>query len=82
MKEFAAGENEVVYAEVQSDWRYLSAAIKFNMPALAGQTDEEIEIKVVHELCHILICEMREDGVDHEERVGPGVHMDKRGRLQ
>ena len=75
MKEFAAGENEIVYAEVTSDWRYMKAAIKFNMPALTGKTDEEIEASVVHELCHILVCEMRTDGVDHEERVVTGLQL-------
>jgi len=34
---------------------------------------DEIERAVVHELCHILVNEMREDEIHHEERVVTGL---------
>lgn len=73
MRQFSSTEDSITYASVQANWQYLTATIKFNLPALAEKSSAEIESTVVHELCHILICEMREDGVDHEERVATGL---------
>lgn len=73
VRQFTVTDDNITYASVDTDWRYLRATIKFNLPAIAGRTDEEIESTVVHELCHILVCEMRENGVDHEERVVTGL---------
>ncbi len=62
-------------------WQYLDALIVWNMPALVGTDDEELEKSFVHELCHIFVHEMREwageemekdkltDAIRHEERV-------------
>jgi len=30
--------------------------------------NDQIEMTIVHELCHALVNEMRKDGIDHEER--------------
>ena len=35
----------------------------------AGMSNEELERTVVHELVHALVNELREGGIDHEERV-------------
>lgn len=63
----ATGRN--VAMRINADWRYAAATIHVNVPALAGLSDEELERGVVHELCHALVNEMREDGIGHEERV-------------
>ena len=67
-------------AQVVSSWHYKRAQIVFYLPALEPMADLEIEQSVVHELCHILVNEMREWGnyenetgkfaeARHEERV-------------
>ncbi len=62
-------------------WEYLSATITFNMPLLVECKDKHLEEIVVHELCHVLVNEMRQwaedeipvgkkdEGMKHEERV-------------
>jgi len=66
---FRDSEYGSVVATSHADWRYLDAEIKVNMPALAREDKSEIERVIVHELCHVLVNEMREEGIDHEERV-------------
>jgi hypothetical protein len=63
-------------AQCVAKWQYLRACITFNMPAVAGLSDDELETTFVHEACHALVNEMREwadhprgNGIDHEERV-------------
>jgi hypothetical protein len=51
------------------NWSYMEADILFNMPALNGKSDKDLEHIVVHELMHIFLNEMHESGVEHEERV-------------
>src|SRR3990172_12133870 len=48
----------MVLARNFSTWEYRTAAVHFNTPALAQCSDDEIEKTVVHELVHILVCEM------------------------
>lgn len=59
------------YATTTTQWEYLRAQIDINTPALRHQDDDDLEYTVVHELCHVLVAEMR--GTDwnrqHEERV-------------
>ena len=62
-----------VLARTFSDWRYAQATVHFNVPAIKGMSEDEVERTVVHELCHILINEMREGGIDHEERTVTGL---------
>jgi hypothetical protein len=61
---------------VTTDWKYMRATVSVCVPAVRGLDDDELERAVVHELCHVLVAEMR--GVDeprtaeqmaHEERV-------------
>jgi hypothetical protein len=56
-------------ATTRTDWRYLTASIKFSYDGLFDADDKQIERTVVHELLHVLLNEMREEGTDHEERV-------------
>lgn len=58
-----------VAMRVYADWRYMTATIHVNVPALARLSTAELEQSIVHELCHVLVNEMREPGIDHEERV-------------
>lgn len=55
-----------------ANWRYGHATITWNMPRVAEQSDQDLEMQFVHELQHIFLNEAREDGkdwLDHEERV-------------
>jgi hypothetical protein len=61
--------NTLVPAFVNTYWQYGSAAIYINLPEFVGMEEEHIEKIVVHELCHVLINEMREGKLHHEERV-------------
>ena len=62
-------DGSTVVARTFSDWRYMTATVTFYLPAIKDKTDEELEMYVIHELCHVLVNEMREQGIDHEERV-------------
>ena len=59
----------VTAAKVIARWKYMEAAIYVNTPAIPGMDDEELDRVVIHELCHILVNEMREAEMHHEERV-------------
>ena len=50
-------------------WQYKSAVISYSLPALTEKVDEELEEMIVHEFLHILVHEMREGDIKHEERV-------------
>lgn len=65
-------------AQTVVQWEYLTASIGFNLVATKEYDDEvDIEYFVVHEMCHVLVAEMRADRsgpathetVAHEERV-------------
>jgi hypothetical protein len=58
-----------VAMRINADWRYATATVCVNVPALEELSDDELERGIVHELCHALVNEMREDGIGHEERV-------------
>jgi predicted SprT family Zn-dependent metalloprotease len=66
---FGKRKDETVLARTFSDWRYGTAEIHFNLPAFECMTDDEIESVIIHELCHVLVNEMREGEIHHEERV-------------
>jgi hypothetical protein len=62
----------VAHTEVQ--WPYLTATITLHLPTIEEQSDKELESQVVHELCHVMVNEMRwlnaeSVNLDHEERV-------------
>jgi hypothetical protein len=50
-------------------WQYLDAGIQFNVNKMKELSDRDIEETVVHELMHIFLNQMREEGVKNEERV-------------
>lgn len=51
------------------EWEYLTAHITIYPKAIRHLDDRGIEKVMLHELVHVLINEMREEGPDHEERV-------------
>jgi hypothetical protein len=61
-------------ARCWTSWQYLEATIRFYLPALVDLDDAEVEQTVVHEMCHVLLNEMRElrhdaeNWLQHEER--------------
>ncbi len=56
-------------AECTSSWKYFTADIDFNYVQLKEMEDQEIEEVVIHELIHIVVNELREGGIEHEERI-------------
>ena len=56
-------------ATCDADWRYFEATLNFSFIKMYDLEEEEIEKIVIHELLHIVVNEMREDGIEHEERV-------------
>ena len=68
-----ASSDTTVVANTAVNWIYGTATINFNVPALRGMSQRDIEKVVVHECCHILVGEMREGEAHHEERVVTGL---------
>jgi hypothetical protein len=58
-----------ISADCNCNWKYLEATIRFSELELKFRTKEEIKKIVLHEMIHIVVNEMREEGIDHEERV-------------
>jgi hypothetical protein len=52
-----------------SNWKYMESHIVLSMRKLRDFDKEQIEKTIVHELMHVMLNEMREDGIEHEERV-------------
>lgn len=69
---FGNGDNVVVARSI-CDWRYATCTLQINLPALLEMNKDDAEFVIVHELCHALVNEMREEGIDHEERVVTGL---------
>jgi hypothetical protein len=63
------GKGKSILGRTYADWKYRTATIYINVPALKGRTERFIEQLIVHELMHVLINEMREGEIHHEERV-------------
>jgi len=63
--------DENVVGRCYADWKYLKATIYINVLLMVeqGYNREEIDQVVLHELTHVLVNEMREEGIEHEERV-------------
>ena len=72
-KMFGYDQESVVMARSYPDWRYMTCTIYLNIPAMKSKEAWEVEKIIIHELCHALVNEMREDGLDHEERVVTGL---------
>jgi hypothetical protein len=68
--EFIRIENSTTaLAFCHANWTYLTAIIRVNNDHLQEEEDSRIVFIVVYELGHCLLNEMREEGIDHEERV-------------
>jgi Fe-S cluster biosynthesis and repair protein YggX len=67
--DFLKDNGETVLARTWADWRYMKATILINYREIKLLDPEEIEKIIVHELCHVLVNEMREGDITHEERV-------------
>jgi len=70
-KGFKCDDGREVLMRTHADWRYKSAVIEVNVPALADINDKDLDTFFVHELMHVFLNEMRadEDRRNHEERV-------------
>lgn len=57
--------------ETTALWQYATATITAYLPDLADESDDDLDELFLHELGHILVCELRqdEDRRAHEERV-------------
>lgn len=71
-------EGYCTVARTTVQWQYLTADIDWDLSMLVGKDEKEVEYTVVHELCHVLVRELRCDGgpaehrteiMNHEERV-------------
>lgn len=71
-KEFFS-DSGMILGKTHVNWQYGLATVYFNVPAFDEMKDEDIEEVVVHELVHILVNEMREPDMHHEERVVTGL---------
>ncbi|NMC33981.1 MAG: hypothetical protein GYA36_16185 [Veillonellaceae bacterium] len=56
-------------AVCHTKWQYMTATMEVNLDKLEEQKDSTIEFCAVHELMHVFLNEMREEGIEHEERV-------------
>jgi hypothetical protein len=71
--------NSGTLGEAAVNWRYMEADINFYLGCMLGLDAKRIEYIVVHELCHCLVNEMRDENseedhqhkylIPHEERV-------------
>ena len=59
----------------ECDWKYQEATITFSLENIRAMNKSAMERTIVHELAHIFLNEMREEGIDHEERVA--THLQK-----
>ena len=62
-------ENTEILAHTYVSWQYLDYKITFYLKSFVDKDDEEVEKVVIHEMCHVLVSEMRENTTNHEERV-------------
>lgn len=70
---FGNDRDEITLARTYVSWMYAQAKVDINLPAWSELDDEEKERAIVHELIHILVNEMREGELHHEERVVTGL---------
>lgn len=55
-----AGWDTVMWTTVR--WDYLDAVIHVNVPAVARETEKDLEYIWLHELCHVAVNQMRPEG--------------------
>jgi hypothetical protein len=63
------GSGGSVSADCNTDWRYLTAHIRFSFNEMSCLPEKKLEEIVIHEMMHIVVNEMRDRGYKHEERV-------------
>lgn len=73
LERFGNDDNEIVLARTFVSWMYGEAKIEVNLLGWKDLDDTEKERAIVHELMHILVNEMREGEIHHEERVVTGL---------
>lgn len=49
-------------ARTRTQWEYMQATVDWNLPQVAKEDDEELEIIFVHELMHIYVAEISPKG--------------------
>jgi predicted SprT family Zn-dependent metalloprotease len=69
------GGSYLTAATCDSSWKYFTADLDFSLTQLKDMEEKEIEKIIIHELLHIVVNEMREDGIEHEERVTSHLQM-------
>lgn len=64
-------EGQNVFAQCSCSWFYQTLTVEVCTLDVSDMDDDELEYAMVHELCHALVNEMREQDDDglHEERV-------------
>jgi len=67
--EINKGNGYLLAGSTDVEWKYLHAYVTFYPKTMRHLSKSDIECAVVHELMHIFLNEMREEGIDHEERV-------------
>jgi hypothetical protein len=67
--EIITDSGDPLAGETSVEWKYLRAFITFYPKTMRHLSESDIERVVIHELMHVFLNEMREDGIDHEERV-------------
>jgi hypothetical protein len=68
-KTFDGTEHEGCVGYCNTNWKYMTSYVVFNYKELEELDPKRFEEVVVHELMHIFLNEMREEGIDHEEHV-------------
>lgn len=71
IRDYLSGEDSSyhIVGRCESKWQYFTASLDFSYVQMKDMPEDEIEKVVIHELLHVVLNEMREDGIDHEERV-------------
>jgi hypothetical protein len=75
---FNTPDGEEAGAQVVSSWFYKTAEIDFNCSNLYQTGPLEMELVVIHELCHLLVNEAREWGGKYGERTDEWSHHEER----
>jgi len=53
-------DNDTTLASCWSNWQYRHATIRFYLPIVKDQSDDELEKAVIHELSHILLSGLQD----------------------
>lgn len=61
----ADGDGVATLARVVANWEYRIATVRWSMPDVEKNADDELEEAFLHEMMHVFVSEMRE-GADHD----------------